>query len=72
VERPFYLRGSELFDFDKAFWWFRRYCQNFRAVAKRVGKSEDEWLAKHEAWFKNEEHLKRPYRFRLFIGYLVR
>lgn len=70
LERSFYLRGSELFDLDRTFWYFRRYCQDFRAVAGRVRKSEREWLDSHEKWFTDPSLKARPYRFRLFGGYL--
>lgn len=70
LERPFYLRGHELFELDRAFWHFRRYCQDFRATARYLKKTEDEYLAMHEKWFTDPQHKKRPYLFRLFNGYL--
>lgn len=70
LERSFYLRGSELFDLDRSFWHLRRYCQDFRATAGHVGKSEKEWLDSHESWFTDQKLKARPYHFRLTSGYL--
>lgn len=70
LERPFYLRGEEIFELDRAVWHFRRYCQDLRALAGVAGKSEEEWLALHREWFVDPKHRARPYKFRLFNGYL--
>jgi HEPN domain-containing protein len=70
LERPFYLRGAEIFSLDKTFWHFRRYCQNLRAQARAVGISADEWLRQYAKWFKDDAHLQNPHKFRLFFGYL--
>ena len=70
LERPFYLRGAEIFELDRAFWHFRRYCQDFRTTARYLKKTEDEWLELHHQWFTDPSHKARPYRFRLFGGYL--
>lgn len=70
LERPFRVRGSEIFELDRAFWHFRRYCQDFRSTAEAIGKPIDEWLELHQRWFADPEHKRVPYRFRLFGGYL--
>ncbi len=70
LERPFYVRGSELVELDRAFWHFRRYCQDFRATARYLKKSEDEWLALHHKWFTDPAHKERPHKFRMMGGYL--
>ena len=70
LERPFYLRGAELFELDRAFWHFRRYCQDFRATARYLKKTDAEWLDMNQQWFTNPSHTRRPYRFRIQGGYL--
>lgn len=70
LERSFYLRGAEIFELDRAFWHFRRYCQDFRATARYLKKTEQEWLELHHKWFTNPQHKERPHRFKLFGGYL--
>ena len=70
AERSITLRGAELFELDRAFWHFRRYCQDFRATARYLKKSEDEWLAMHHHWYTDPKHTERPHRFRMFGGYL--
>jgi hypothetical protein len=70
LERGFYLLGTELMLLDKTFWFIRRYCQNFRAVARRLKKPEAEWLAGYAVHFRNPRHLARPHRFHLQFGYL--
>jgi hypothetical protein len=70
LERGFYLRGTELMALDKAYWYLRRYCQNLRATARHLKKSEAEWLDGYAKYFRSAEHLARPQRFRLSMGYL--
>ena len=70
AERPIRLRGAELFELDRAFWHLRRYCQDFRATARYLKKTDDEWLELHHRWYTDPKHTARPHAFRMFGGYL--
>lgn len=70
LERGYYMRGMELLSLDKTYWYLRRYCQNIRAHARVAKRPEAELLAGYAAHFRSQQHLDRPMRFQLFVGYL--
>lgn len=69
-ERPFYTRGSELLELDRAVWYVRRYCQVLRSSVKMAdGKSVDFFPLKL-AEIHNSETKENPAKFKILGGHL--
>jgi hypothetical protein len=70
LERGYWMRGTELISLDKSYWSLRRYCWNIRAHARAAKRREQDVLDAHAKYFRSQEHLDRPVRHHLFVGYL--
>jgi HEPN domain-containing protein len=69
-DRPTYTRGDEIHSLDQAVWHIRRYCQDLHFEVNDPVTGKRDVVADLARGLKSPNLLTKPWKFRLFGGFL--